>query len=130
MIRFEENVLSVDVGGNLSVCSLDNGNTIKRCLTPKRSGRKRKGSLNYNMQQAAAVAKRMEKEVHSLDASILTRRIKQELIADELLCRQRMFQFVCRLYRLTDEALVLLQRRLLLQEKNFRNRSVPSYLPY
>jgi len=126
-VKFKEEVIVVDVKGSCKEGRIHGENTIKRCLTPRRK-LKRRASLSYTTEQAHAVAKRMEKEIRN--NQLLSERVKAEIHADQLLVRQKLFKYVARVYRLSNQALVLLQKRLLINERNFKNKSVPRFLPY
>lgn len=127
MIRFNERVISLDIDGKVEICTLSPADSTKRCLVSKSSGKKRKPRLDYTAEQAVAVAKRMEKEIYSSDQNLLERRVKEELITDYLLCQQKMVQFVCRVYRLTDTALFLLQQKLLRKPTALQQKRVQPY---
>lgn len=126
MVTFCENVL-VKEGDILRSEKVRDNISIKRCSTPK-NRKRRKMAPSYTPDHAHAVAKRMENEIKRKNH--LAQRVKAEIMADSLLQRQRMFQFVARVYRLTDQALMLLQRRLLINEKKMMNQSVPRFSPY
>jgi hypothetical protein len=82
---------------------------ISRSKTPSPPRRR----SSYSPKQANAVAKRIESEVRS--PLKLQYRVTNEVQVDRLLQYRRMTQFISRVYRLTDPALQVLKRRLLIK---------------
>lgn len=115
-VSFHPLVTSVDPDGQAEVNRLTNKCSLTTRRLPKSKKRK---PLTYDMEKAFAVAQRMEQEVHYHNDQLLTRRVNEEMMIDQLLCRLKMFQYTSRLYRLTDQALNILKKKLLLQDRYF-----------
>ena len=110
-ISFNESVKAIDHQGNISFEKISNSNSI---IT--RTSRNKKGGrfYFYTQPRANAVGGRIEKEVS--DFNKLDKRLQQECVVENLLVKNRCFGPVNKIYRLSDDALVLMTKRLLVSK--------------
>ena len=89
------------------------GNKInrKRKKTPSPS-KKHLNLKYYNQNKAFSVASRIELELNN--DSIFEKRLKEELIVENLLCRYQFYTQINKVYRLSNDALHGLKKRLIL----------------
>jgi hypothetical protein len=84
---------------------------------------KKARNSNYNTLEAYNVAKRLEGEINN--KNILEKRLANEMYVESLLLKNRLLQFIPRLYRLDDKRLLYLKEKLLAQEKFTKSSTVP-----
>jgi hypothetical protein len=103
-ITFNSFIQLIDNLGNITRSKLTNKQSVRR---PMRS---RRLISTYNQQKALFVGNRLHKEI--IDRKILDWRIKQEIIVEQLLIRNRLNDKVNKIYRLSNPALLLLKQKL------------------
>jgi hypothetical protein len=107
-ISFSENVSIFNENGDIEIQNTYNKSSLKRNKTPSPRNRYTK---SYTPQNAYTVAERMEKEIKN--PKLLELRWKQELIVENLLARNNMFVQINKVYRLSNEAIFVMKKRLL-----------------
>jgi hypothetical protein len=106
-LTFSEDVFSLD----------ENGILEKTCLSTKSRKRKKtpfpkiKIKYTYNQQQARCVARRMEIELKN--PKLLVFRQQEELIVENLLAHHNFYTKINRVYRLSNNALIVLKKKLI-----------------
>lgn len=107
-ISFSNKVSILNENGEDETLHTYNKSSLKRNKTPSRKNRYIK---SYTPQNAHTVAERMEHEIKN--PKLLDARWQQELIVENLLARNKMFPQINKVYRLSNEAIFVLKKRLL-----------------
>jgi len=107
-ISFSENVSILNENGEVETQNIYNISSLK---INKKSSRKSTYIKSYTPHNAFTVAERMEKEIQN--PNMLELRSRQELIVENLLARNKMFVHINKVYRLSNEAIYVLKKRLL-----------------
>lgn len=107
-ISFSKDVSILNENGEIETQNIYNSSSLK---INKKSSRKSTYLKSYTPHQAYTVAGRMEKEINN--PNLLELRSQQELIVEKLLARNKMFVQINKVYRLSNEAIFVLKKRLL-----------------
>ena len=107
-ISFSENVSIFNENGDIEIKNTYNKSSLKRNKTPSPRNRYIK---SYTPRHAYTVAERIEKEIKN--PKLLEERWEQELIVENLLAKNNMFLQINKVYRLSNEAMFNVKKRLL-----------------
>ena len=106
-ISFSNKVSILNENGDIETLNTSNNSSIKRSKIIY----KKKNINSYTSQNAYDVAERMEKEINN--PKLLEVRIQEELVVENLLAKTNLFVQINKIYRLSDEAIFYLKKRLL-----------------